>query len=69
MHTEGISNLTAVMEVVLQDMEDDPATAEGGDLAVPLVLDGRLQIRERIAFQHILDDPPGVFQPTYQFRR
>src|SRR5437870_5865981 len=57
------------MQVVLHDMEDDPAAAEGGDLAVPLILDGRLQIGERIASQHLLYDLPGVFQSAHQFIR
>ena len=69
MHTEGIGDLAAVMEVVLQDMPENPAAAEGVDLAVPLVLDSGPQIRERIASQHILDDPPGVFQSAHQFLR
>ena len=67
MHPEGIGDLAAVMEVVLQNMEDDPAAAEGVYLVVPLILDSGLQIRERIAFQHILYDLPGVFQSAHQF--
>src|SRR5947209_4835381 len=57
------------MEVVLHDMPENPAAADGVDLAVPLILDSGLQIGERIASQHLLDDLPGLFQSAHQFIR
>ncbi len=48
-HAEGVGDLAAVMDVVLEDVPDDPSAGVGVDLAFPLILDGRLQICERIA--------------------
>jgi len=39
MHTEGVGDRAAVMEVVLQDVPDDPSTGNSIDLALPLILD------------------------------
>src|SRR2546429_6897898 len=68
-HAEGVGNLAAVMYVVLDDVPDDPSAGVGVYLAFPLILDRRLQIRERIASQHLLHDLPGFFQSAHQLIR
>ena len=43
-HAEGVGDLAAVMDVVLDDVPDDPSAGVGVYLAFPLILDRRLQI-------------------------
>ena len=66
-HAEGVGDLAAVMEVMLEDVPDDPSAGDGVYLAVRLILDSRLQIRQCIASQHLLQDLPGLLQSAYQF--
>src|SRR5579883_518400 len=68
-HTKRIGNLAAVMDIMLKDVPDDPAAGVGIDLAFPLVLDSRLQIRQGIPPYYLLHDPPGLLQAADQFVR
>jgi hypothetical protein len=42
MHTEGVADLTSMMDVMFDDVPDDPSTGKGIYLAVRLILDSRL---------------------------
>src|SRR5215469_12969004 len=67
MHAEGVSDLATVMDVMFDDVPDDPSAGVGIDLAFPLLLDSRLQICERIPSHYLLHDLPGLLQSAYQF--
>jgi hypothetical protein len=43
-HAEGVGNLATVVDIMLDDVPDDPSAGVGIDLAFPLILDRRLQI-------------------------
>src|SRR2546428_14184410 len=68
-HAEGVGNLATVVDIMLDDVPDDPSAGVGIDLAFPLILDSRLQICERIASQHLLHDLPGFFPSAHQLIR
>jgi hypothetical protein len=42
MYAEGVSDLATMMEVMFDDMPDDPSSGKSIDLAVRLILDSRL---------------------------
>jgi len=68
-HTKRIGNLAAVMDIMLKDVPDNPSAGVGVDLAFPLVLNVRLQIREGIPPHDLLHDLPGLLQAADQFVR
>lgn len=47
-HAKGVGNLAAVMNIMLHNVPDNPAAGNCVQLALPLILDSRLQICKSI---------------------
>ena len=58
MKAEGGGYLATMMQVILHHVADDPAPSYRVDLAFPLILNCRFEIRVRVASQNVLDDLP-----------